>query len=234
MPPSWNEIKTRAVAFSREWADETRETAEAKSFWDAFFIVFGLNRRAVATSEEPVRSIQGTYNRIDLFWKGRLLAEHKTAGRDPKKAKGQAFDYVQDLTREGRQSEVPQCIVVNDVARIQLYNLEAAVRLVSDFPLKKFHRHIKHFAFVAGYKQHTFAKEPAANIKATELIMPLSLTKAHAALDREVDRGHRSAPLDTERARLIFLFSLYQYRATLFPRAQNKQRRRYGQKTSST
>jgi len=75
MPLSWNEIKARAVAFSREWADETRETAEAKSFWDAFFNVFGLNRRAVASFEEPVRSIQGTYNRIDLFWKGRLLAE---------------------------------------------------------------------------------------------------------------------------------------------------------------
>jgi len=82
MPLSWNEIKARAVVFSREWADETRETAEAKSFWDAFFNVFGLNRRAVASFEEPVRSIQGTYNRIDLFWKGRLLAEHKSAGRD--------------------------------------------------------------------------------------------------------------------------------------------------------
>ena len=74
MPLSWNEIKSRAIAFSRDWAHETRETAEAKSFWDAFFNVFGLNRRAVASFEEPVRSIQGTYNRIDLFYKGRLLA----------------------------------------------------------------------------------------------------------------------------------------------------------------
>ena len=34
MPLSWTEIKARAIAFSREWAAETRETAEAKSFWD--------------------------------------------------------------------------------------------------------------------------------------------------------------------------------------------------------
>ena len=173
MPLSWNEIKARAVAFSREWADETRETAEAKSFWDAFFNVFGLNRRAVASFEEPVRSIQGTYNRIDLFWKGRLLAEHKSAGRDLEKAKGQAFDYIQDLTREGRQSEVPQYIVVTDFARIQLYDLEASERLVADFPLKEFRRHIKHFAFIAGYKQHIFAEEPAVNIKAAELMANL-------------------------------------------------------------
>ena len=34
MPLSWTEIKARAIAFSREWAAETRETAEAISFWD--------------------------------------------------------------------------------------------------------------------------------------------------------------------------------------------------------
>ncbi len=28
MPLGWTEIKTRAIAFSREWAGETRETAE--------------------------------------------------------------------------------------------------------------------------------------------------------------------------------------------------------------
>lgn len=36
MALSWNEIKTRAAAFSKEWQDESREDAEAKSFWDAF------------------------------------------------------------------------------------------------------------------------------------------------------------------------------------------------------
>ncbi|NCA83352.1 MAG: class I SAM-dependent DNA methyltransferase [Opitutae bacterium] len=173
MPLSWNEIKARAIAFSRDWAEETRETAEAKSFWDAFFNVFGLNRRAVASFEEPVRSIQGTYNRIDLFWKGRLLAEHKSAGKDLGKAKGQAFDYVQDLVREGRAAEAPRYIVVTDFARIQLYDLEAADRLLADFPLKEFHRHIKHFAFIAGYKQHAFAEEPAVNLKAAELMAKL-------------------------------------------------------------
>ncbi len=35
MQLGWNEIKQRAVQFSREWTDESREAAEAKSFWDA-------------------------------------------------------------------------------------------------------------------------------------------------------------------------------------------------------
>ncbi len=43
MPISWNEIRHNAVAFSKAWADVAREEAEAKSFWDAFFNVFGIN-----------------------------------------------------------------------------------------------------------------------------------------------------------------------------------------------
>jgi hypothetical protein len=34
MPLSWNEIRSRAIAFSTEWADESAEHAEAKTFWD--------------------------------------------------------------------------------------------------------------------------------------------------------------------------------------------------------
>ncbi len=37
MPLSWNEIKSRALAFTNEWKDEVSEDAEAKSFWDELF-----------------------------------------------------------------------------------------------------------------------------------------------------------------------------------------------------
>ena len=44
MSLSWNEIKDRALKFSREWQSESSEDAEAKSFWDGFFDVFGVSR----------------------------------------------------------------------------------------------------------------------------------------------------------------------------------------------
>jgi hypothetical protein len=44
MPLSWNEIKTRTVACTKELKDEVSEDAEAKSFWDNFFNVFGISR----------------------------------------------------------------------------------------------------------------------------------------------------------------------------------------------
>jgi hypothetical protein len=48
MSLSWNEVRDRAVKFSRDWCGETSERAEAKTFWDEFFNVFGLQRRTVA------------------------------------------------------------------------------------------------------------------------------------------------------------------------------------------
>ena len=40
MTLSWNEIKSWAIEFSKEWENDFNEHAEAKSFMDAFFNVF--------------------------------------------------------------------------------------------------------------------------------------------------------------------------------------------------
>ena len=94
MPPiSWNEIRSRAVAFSQEYKNATRENAEAQSFYNDFFNVFGISRRRVASFEEPVRKLGAKRGRIDLFWKGVLLAEQKSAGVDLENAYSQALDY---------------------------------------------------------------------------------------------------------------------------------------------
>jgi hypothetical protein len=77
MPFSLNEIKTRANASSKEWETESREDAEAKSFWDAFFNVFGITRRRIASFEEPVKKSDGKGGFIDMLWRGQLLVEHK-------------------------------------------------------------------------------------------------------------------------------------------------------------
>ena len=177
----WNEIKQRAVQFSREWAGETREEAEAKSFWDAFFNVFGIPRRSVATFEEPVRKLGGQYGYIDLFWKGRLLVEHKSQGKSLDRAESQAFEYLQSLATEGRHDEIPRYVIVTDFDRLALYDLEPED--VRDLPLfcglhvqrveirvKDLHRHVRLFGFIPGYKVRTFDQEDPINIKAAEVM----------------------------------------------------------------
>ena len=61
MPLSWNEIRARATTFARNWSDATREVAEAQTFWNEFFEVFGIRRRVVASFEEPVRKLSGDF-----------------------------------------------------------------------------------------------------------------------------------------------------------------------------
>ncbi len=179
----WNEIKQRAVRFSRKWSAETREEAEAKSFWDAFFDVFGIPRRSVATFEEPVRKLCGQYGFIDLFWKGRLLVEHKSRGANLDRAESQAFDYLQSLAREGRQDEIPRHVIVTDFDRLALYDLEpdgadeadpsvpgvAQVRRV-EIHVCDLHRHIRLFGFIPGYEVRVFDKEDPINVRAAEVM----------------------------------------------------------------
>ena len=48
MTLDWNTIKTRAAQFSATYAQVRNERAEAQSFWNDFFSVFGIERRRVA------------------------------------------------------------------------------------------------------------------------------------------------------------------------------------------
>ena len=206
MPISWNEIRSRAVSFSKEWSAETREHAESQTFWNEFFNVFGLTRRHTASFEEPVKNLGGSYGFIDLFWKGTLLAEHKSRGKDLDKAHSQAIDYIQDLQREGRGDEAPQYVIVSDFAHIALHDLEDGKSLI--FPLADFHKHIDQFGFIPGYKQHKLKEEDPINIKAVQIMGDL-----HDTLEAGGYSGH-----ELERLLVRILFCLFAEDTGIFGR----------------
>lgn len=119
MALSWNEVKDRAVKFSKEWEHDFNEDAEAKTFMDSFFNVFGVSRRRVGTFEENVYKQGHKQGFIDFLWKGEILIEFKTRGKDLDKAHQQAIDYFPGL----KDSELPKYILVCDFARFRLYDL---------------------------------------------------------------------------------------------------------------
>ena len=90
------EIRQRAIAFGHDWKDETSERAEAQTFWNEFFNVFGIHRRSVASFERTVRNLSGAYDRIDVIWQGVVLGEQKSRGQELSNA------APQSLTREDR------------------------------------------------------------------------------------------------------------------------------------
>jgi hypothetical protein len=190
MALSWNEIKDRALKFTLEWKDESREHAEAKSFWDAFFNVFGISRRRVASFEEPVKKLNNQYGFIDLFWKGTLLVEHKSRGKDLDRAYTQALDYFSGL----QEHELPKYVLVSDFERFRLYDLDENEQ--HEFHISDFHDNIKLFGFIAGYQKRSFKEEDPVNIKAAEL-----MGKLH---DQLKDSGYAGHPLEVYLVRLLF------------------------------
>jgi hypothetical protein len=108
---AWNEIRHRATRFAQEWKDAHYEKGETQTFYNEFFEIFGIQRRKVATFEEPIkRAGAKAPGFIDLFWKGTLLVEQKSAGRDLTKAKQQALDYFPGI----KDSELPRYVLVCD------------------------------------------------------------------------------------------------------------------------
>ncbi|RLC84560.1 MAG: class I SAM-dependent DNA methyltransferase, partial [Chloroflexi bacterium] len=191
MALSWNEIRSRAISFSKEWEDESRENAESQSFWNDFFQVFGVSRRRVATFEKPVEKLGDKRGSIDLLWKGVILVEHKSRGKDLDKAYAQAKDYFPGI----KDRELPRYILVSDFEIFRLYDLEEGTQ--TEFHISEFSKYIKNFGFMAGYTTHKVREEDPVNIKAAEL-----LGKLH---DELKETGYNGHPLELFLVRLLFL-----------------------------
>jgi hypothetical protein len=190
MPLSWNEIKTRAVEFSKEWENESREEAEAKSFWDGFFNVFGITRKRVAAFETYVKKLGNKEGFIDLFWPGTLIVEHKSKGKDLTKAYEQALDYFHGL----KESELPKYVLVSDFYRFKLYDLETGK--AEEFNLTDLHKKAELFGFIAGYQKQIIRQEDPANQKAAELMAGLH--------DSLYEAGYSGHNLEVFLVRILF------------------------------
>ncbi|SDD38227.1 Type II restriction/modification system, DNA methylase subunit YeeA [Algoriphagus faecimaris] len=190
MALSWNEIKDRALRFTKEWEGETRERAEKDSFWNDFFHVFGISRRRLATFEEPVKKLNNQQGFIDLFWKGTLLVEHKSKGKNLDAAFEQATDYFHGI----KEHELPKYVLVSDFDNFKLYDLDEGREY--EFHLSEFHKNIKLFGFIAGYQKRSFKEEDAVNIAAAEL-----MGKLHDQLEESGYTGHA---LEMYLVRLLF------------------------------
>ena len=179
MALSWNEIKDRAVAFSKEWQDTTREEAEAKPFLIEFFNVFGVNRKKVATFEEPVKKLNDASGYIDLFWKAMILVEMKSKGKDLDKAYSQAMEYLQRVP----QHELPKYVLVCDFDTFRLTDMEEEKTVT--FRLKDLVKNVQHFGLIAGYQKRTYKEQDPVNIHAAEL-----MGKLHDKLEAIGYTGH--------------------------------------------
>ncbi|MDO9235597.1 MAG: class I SAM-dependent DNA methyltransferase [Aquabacterium sp.] len=194
MPLSWNEIKSRALTFSRTWADAANEDSQGKPFWIDFFEIFGITDKRVATFEHAVKKLLGEKARVDgfvdLFWPGMLLVEQKSRGKNLDAALTQALSYFPGIA----ERDLPQLIIVCDFARFRVHRLTTGETI--EFALKDLHKNIRIFGFIAGYKALEIKPQDPVNIKAAE-----RMGRLHDALKASGYTGH---PLEVLLVRLLF------------------------------
>ncbi|TAF68077.1 MAG: class I SAM-dependent DNA methyltransferase [Cytophagales bacterium] len=204
MPLSWNEIKDRALQFSKEWAGTTNEEADAKPFLVAFFNIFGISNKRVSSFEHRVKKLDNKDGYIDLLWKGAILIEMKSRGKDLLKAYEQAKGYLHGL----KEHELPKYILVSDFEIFRLYDLED--NKTTEFKLNELVQNVQHFGFLIGYQKRVYKEQDPANIKAAEL-----MGKLH---DRLEEIGYTGHPLELYLVRM--LFCLFAEDTTIFNKQQ--------------
>ena len=187
---SWNEVRARAAAFADEWQDAAYEKGDTHSFYNAFFRVFGVQRRSVARYEQHVAKLDNRSGYIDLFWPQVLLVEQKSAGRNLKAAYDQAGEYFDAIPERDR----PRYIMVSDFQTFELHDLDE--RQEVSFPLADLPHQVEKFGFILGVQRRTFRDQDPVNIEAAEVVGRL-----HDAL---ADAGHGGFDLERFLVRLVF------------------------------
>lgn len=190
MPLSWNDIKSRALAFSQRWHDACNEDSEAKPFLIDFFEVFGITNKRLATFELAVKKFGGKQGFVDLFWRGVLLVEMKSRGKNLDRAFDQAMGYFEGI----KESDLPRYVLVCDFATFALTDLETNETLV--FKLEELHQQVTSFGFIAGYTTQIIQPQDPINIKAAE-----QMGKLHDQLKAIGYDGHA---LEVYLVRLLF------------------------------
>ena len=189
---SWNEIRVRAATFAQEWADEGYEKGQTQLFYRDFLDIFGVPVRRVASFEEHVKLLDDRHGFIDLFWKGVLLVEQKSAGRDLAEAKTQAFSYFSGIS----DADLPRYLLLSDFQTFELYDLDEDESV--GFTLADLPQHVEKFGFVLGVQKRSFRDQDPVNIEASERVGQL-----HDAL---ADAGYTGHDLEQFLVRIVFCF----------------------------
>jgi hypothetical protein len=188
---STNELRVRAHAFAKKYADAAYEKGETQTFYNDFFQIFSVERRVVARYEEHVKKLNNKTGFIDLFWPKVLLVEQKSAGRDLSKASEQAGEYFDAL----KSADKPRYQLVCDFQNFEL--LDRDTREMSFFKLADLPDKIEQFNFIRGLERREFKDQDPVNIKASELMGAI-----HDALE---DSGYKGHDLERFLVRLVFM-----------------------------
>jgi len=171
------EMREKAEAFIIRWRGTTAERAEAQTFTNEFFKIFGLDRKNLAQFEKPIHKKDETGTGFaDLFWSGKLIIESKSAHLDNQKhwdkTLMQAEEYIEGLLQHQR----PQYIMLMNFRRIKKYAVEISkskeinIRFLSEVPIEQLATKLDEFVFFVEFANCLETDEEKVNQEAARRI----------------------------------------------------------------
>ncbi len=197
------EMRENADAFILRWRGTTAERAEAQTFTNEFFQIFGLDRKNLAQFEKPIQKKDETGTGFaDLFWSGKLIIESKSAHLDnPKnweKTLIQAEEYIENLLEHQR----PQFIMLMNFKRIKKYEVlvsktnKVKINFLTEVPIESLATKLDEFTFFIEFANRLESDEEKVNQEAARRI-----ANVYDAIER---KGYSSTDISILLARILF------------------------------
>lgn len=197
------EMRENADAFILRWKGTTAERAEAQTFTNEFFQIFGLDRKNLAQFEKPIQKKNETGTGFaDLFWTGKLIIESKSAHLDnPKhweKTLLQAEEYIENLLEHQR----PQFIMLMNFKRIKKYEVivgktnKVKINFLTEVPIERLATKLDEFTFFIEFANRLESDEEKVNQEASRRI-----ANVYDAIER---KGYSSTDISILLARILF------------------------------
>jgi hypothetical protein len=166
---SKRELRVKATAFAKTFADAKSEAAEKQTFWNAFFEIFGISTRSVGAYEVLAKRLStGRRGFIDFLYPGEMAIEQKSLGENLDKAMDQLIDYLDSL----QDVAMPRLLIVCDFQNF--YWKDLTNRTEGRFTLDELPKHLEMFWWLAGYRTTEIDNdEEEANLVATSFMAKL-------------------------------------------------------------
>ncbi len=107
----------------------------------------GLETEKLTLLNTELKKLDDSDGYIDLLWKGTILVEMKSRGKNLDKAFQQAKDYIDGL----KEYEIPKYILVSDFENFRLYDLETEIE--KRFKLNELVHNVQHFGYLIGLEK---------------------------------------------------------------------------------
>ncbi len=212
-------MRESAERFTIWWRGTTDERAEAQTFINEFFEIFGLHRKDFAQFEKPIKKkTEAGTGFADLFWSGKLIIEAKSSSKDTEKdwaaTLKQAVEYIENLL----PYQKPQYILLINFKRFQIFSVEkltdpkkVKITFKKEILIEDLSKQLDEFLFFPELAAQLEDSEEKINSEAARLI-----ANVYDAIER---KGYNREEIAIFLARLMFcmfaedtgIFEQYQF-----------------------